>query len=232
MIDKNCLLIDDEAGVQKRVFEQFVSTPLRAQGINVNLLIVDPTDKDLHSKEKLDKEKLKQAIIRKIDGKKIDLVGCDYELSSDIVNGVDVVQIVRSLRSKVKIFLYSGKFEKILGDILSGYREADAAAKAICLDKIKKIYGSRIEDFLERNDYPARFIGVLKKNDDSIDDIFLKKIREYNEYEFKSCFPQFEGKSLLEVANEIEKETHLGQKFVDELIEQTIAYLIKTNEDE
>ena len=55
MINKNCLLIDDEASAQKRVFERFVSTPLRAQGINVDLLIVDPTDKDLHSEEKLDK---------------------------------------------------------------------------------------------------------------------------------------------------------------------------------
>jgi hypothetical protein len=232
MIDKNCLLIDDQASVQKRVFEQLVSTPLRAQGINVNLLIVDPTDKDLYSDEKLDKDKLKQAIVSKIDGKKIDLVGCDYELSSDVINGVDVVQMIRSLRSKVKIFLYSGKFEKILGDILGDYKSEDAASKTKSIDRIKKIYGSRIEDFLERNDYPARFIGVLKKNEDSIDDVFLKKIREYENTEFKSCFPQFEGKSLSEVANEIENETHLGQKFIDELIEQTIAYLIKSNEDE
>lgn len=114
MINKNCLLIDDQASAQKRVFEQLVSTPLRVQGINVNLLIIDPTDKDLYSEEKLDRVKLKQAIVNKIEGKKIDLVGCDYELSSDVVNGVDVVQIIRSLRSRVKIFLYSGKFEKFL----------------------------------------------------------------------------------------------------------------------
>lgn len=232
MLYKKCLLIDDEASAQKRVFEQKVSTPLRAQGINVELIIIDSTDKDLYSDEKLDKEKLKQAIINKIEGKKIDIVGCDYELASDVVNGVDVVQIIRGIRNKVKIFLYSGKFEKIIGDILNGYKDGDDASKAICLDKIKKIYGSKIEDFIERNDYPARFIGVLKKNDDTIDDVFLRKIHEYSGHKFKSCFPQFENKSLLEIAKEIENETHLGLKFIDELIEQTIAYLIKSNEKE
>jgi len=232
MIEKNCLIVDDEAGYQKRKFGTEIAEPLHNQGIKVNLILIDVTDKELQTDEKLDIEKLKDFISKSINGIKIDVVGCDYELSSSIVNGLDVVKIIRDLRKKTKIFLYSGKYEVIIGNILNDYKIDNPATKKSCIKSIKNIYSSNIEDFLERNDYPARFVGVLKNENDTIDDIFIKKIREYNEYQFKSCFPTFEGKLLSEISDEIEKCSHSGQKFLEELIDQTISYLIKTNTDE
>jgi hypothetical protein len=232
MIEKYCLIIDDEAAYQKRVFETSVANSLRLKGINVNLILVDTTDKDLQTDEKIDLEKLKNYIEDKIKNLKLDVVACDYELSSKDVNGVDVIKEIRALRPKTKIFLYSGKYEKVIGNVLKEMQKGGTQSISSSIKAIKNIYSSKIEEFLERNDYPARLVGVLQNSNDSIDDIFIKKIREYSELKFKSCYPIFEGKSLSEIAEEIEKETHSSQKFLEELVEQTVAYLIKTNQDE
>lgn len=232
MIEKTCLIIDDEAAYQKRVFEASVASNLRLKGIKVNLILVDTTDKDLQTDEKIDLEKINSYIENEIRNLKLDVVACDYELSSKDVNGIDVIKKIRALRPKTKIFLYSGKYEKVIGDILKEMQKGDAQSIRSSINAIKNIYSSRIEEFLERNDYPAKLVGVLKNNDDSIDDIFVKKIREYSELKFKSCYPIFEGKTLSEIAEEIEKETHSSKQFLEELVEQTVAYLIKSNRDE
>ncbi|NVO09136.1 MAG: hypothetical protein HXX16_04155 [Bacteroidales bacterium] len=232
MIEKTCLIVDDEAAYQKRVFETSVANNLRPKGINVNLILVDTTDKDLQTDEKIDLKKIKLYIEDKIKNLKLDVVACDYELSSRDVNGIDVIREIRALRPKTKIFLYSGKYEKVIGDIVKEIQKGDQQSINSGIQAIKNIYSSRIEEFLERNDYSTRLVGVLQNNNDSIDDIFIKKIREYSELRFKSCYPIFEGKTLGEITEEIEKETHSSQKFLEELVEQTVAYLIKTNQDE
>lgn len=47
---------------------------------------------------------------------------------------------------------------------------------------------------------------------------------------FMSCYPTFIGKTLGEIAEEIEKSTHHGEGFQSELIEQTVAYLVDISE--
>jgi len=231
MIDKNCLIIDDEAGYQRRIFEKDIFPILHQKGINANLILVDTTEKDLQTNEKIDLGKLKNHIEEKIKCKKIDVVACDYELSSKEVNGIDVIKKVRELRSKVKIFLYSGKYDKIIGDILKEFKSDDPKTIKTCIHAIKTIYNSNIEEFIERNDYPSRIKGILLNECNSIDDIFLQKILEHSNLKFKSCYPKFEGKTLLEIAEEIDKNSIHGQQFLSELVELTVAHLIEINNE-
>ena len=203
MVERNCLLIDDEMGRQKRIFQNSVATPLKKDGIKVNLIPIDTTEKQIQTEEKIDREKLKKYIEEAIKHKKIDVVACDYELASGAINGIGVVELVKGMRKKVPIYLYSGKFNKIIGDIIKRYDPKKPDSIKICVKEIKQIYGLGIKDFLERDEYPSQLVGLLKKQEETVDDIFSKKIREYESLVFKSCYPDFKGKKLGEIANHI-----------------------------
>lgn len=232
MVVRNCLLIDDEMGIQKRVFETSVATPLKKEGIIVNLIPIDTTVRNVQTEEKIDKGKLQKFIVEAIKAKKIDVVACDYDLASKEVSGIEVVAMIKGMRKKVPVYLYSGRFNKIMSDILEKYNPAETESTEECIKEIKKIYGLGIKEFLDRNDYPGELVGLLRKKEDTVDDIFSKKIREYDSLVFKSCYPDFIGMNLGEIADHIDSESHQGDAFLDELIEQSIAYLIKVNQDE
>lgn len=232
MEERNCLLIDDEMGRQKRIFEISVATPLKRDGIKVNLNPIDTTEKQIQTEEQIDQDKLKKFIEDAIRQKKVDVVACDYELASDVINGIGVIKLVKGMRKKVPIYLYSGKFNKIIGDIIEKYKPTEPESIESCVREIKQIYGLGIKDFLDRDDYPSQIVGLLKKQEDTIDDIFSKKIREYDSLVFKSCYPDFRGLNLGEIADHIDSESHQGDAFLDELIEQSVAYMVKTNQDE
>jgi hypothetical protein len=232
MEEKYCLLIDDQMGNQKRVFENFVAAPLKKDGINVNLIPIDTTEKQIQTEEQIDRDKLKRFIEDAIRQKKLDVVACDYELASDVINGIGVIQMVKGMRKKVPIYLYSGKFNKIIRDIIEKYKPTEPESIESCVKEIKQIYGLGIKDFLDRDDYPSQLVGLLRKQEDTVDDIFSKKIREYDSLVFKSCYPDFRGLNLGEIADHIDSESHQGDVFLDELIEQSVAYLIKINQDE
>lgn len=232
MVEKNCLLIDDEIGPQKRIFASSVALPLKRDGIHVNLIPIDTTEKELQSEERIDIKKLKEYIEERIKTLKIDVVACDYELASDSINGIEVVKIIRELRKKVPIFLYSGKYQKIITDILTKFDKEDPESLGICTHHIRQIYNSNIKDFLERNDYPSTLVGFFRNQEVTKEDVLVEKLREYPELPFRSCFPRFDGKILSEIADEVEKETKKGQDFIEELTEQTVAYMIKINQDE
>jgi hypothetical protein len=232
MEERNCLLIDDEMGRQKRIFEISVATPLKKDGIKVNLIPIDTTEKLIQTEEQIDLDKLKRFIEDAIRQKKVDVVACDYELASDVINGIGVIELVKEMRKKVPIYLYSGKFNKIIGDIVKKYNPIEPDSIKSCVREIKQIYGLGIKDFLDRDDYPSQLVGLLRKQNDSIDDVYSKKIREYNSLIFKSCYPEFKGMTLGEIADHIDSESHQGNAFLDELIEQSVAYMIKVNQDE
>ena len=51
-------------------------------------------------------------------GKTIDLVLTDYQLADKETNGLDVVEIVKSIRSSVPVMVYSGDLDRVIGDLL------------------------------------------------------------------------------------------------------------------
>ena len=154
----------------------------------------------------------------------IDVVASDFDLSDDVVNGLDVIEIIRSIREKVPIILYSGNLEKAIKSVMG-----DPASKDLptLINDVKKLMLHHISEFIDRTGYAASVIKVLKNKDTSTKQILLKKLREYPDLKLSSAYPIFSGKKLSQIADEIEKSTYQGQEFQQELIEQTIAYIIE-----
>lgn len=68
---------------------------------------------------------------------------------------------------------------------------------------------------------------MLKNKDTSTKQILIKKLREYPDLKLHQPILYLVEKKLSQIADEIEKSTYQGQEFQQELIEQTIAYIIE-----
>ena len=222
-MEQVCLIVDDKD--QQHTFKAQIQDILKKEGHNVEIIFINTTSPELLNEyQKIYKYKLKACIKSKIEGKHIDVVASDFDLSDDVVNGLDVIEIIRSIREKVPIILYSGNLEKAIKSVMG-----DPASKDLptLINDVKKLMLHHISEFIDRTGYAASVIKVLKNKDTSTKQILLKKLREYPDLKLSSAYPIFSGKKLSQIADEIEKSTYQGQEFQQELIEQTIAYIIE-----
>lgn len=227
-MDKICLIIDDKD--QQHAFNAQIRDVLNNKGYNVDAVFVNTTNPEvLNDEQNIDIGKLSSYISDSIKDKHIDVVATDFDLSDDSVNGLNIVEIVRNVcnRKKTPIVLYSGNLEKVIKSVIGDPIKDTSTLTA----DVKTLMLYHIHDFIDRTGYAESVNKILQEKETSTKQILLKKLREYPDMKFMSCYPVFTGKTLGNIADEIEKSTYHGQGFQSELIEQTVAYLIDINGD-
>jgi hypothetical protein len=227
-MDKICLIIDDKD--QQHAFNAQIRDVLNKKGYNVDAVFINTTNPDvLNDEQNIDIGKLSNYISDSIKDKHIDVVATDFDLSDDAVNGLNIVEIVRNVcnRKRTPIVLYSGNLEKVIKSVIGDPIKDSSALTA----DVKTLMLYHIHDFIDRTGYAESVNKILQEKETSTKQILLKKLREYPDMKFMSCYPAFTGKTLGNIADEIEKSTYHGQGFQSELIEQTVAYLIDINGD-
>lgn len=228
MSDKLCIIIDDKD--QQRVFDSDVVVPLKREGYYVDGILINTTDPEiLDDENNIDMDKLKAKIEEAMNGKSIDIIATDFDLSDEKINGIQVIEVIRKIRAGVPVLLYSGKLEEVIQSILGEYKTKNADE---LIKGIRKLMKYNIVDYVERTDYPATIRKLLKDKKIQLSALLLQKIREHSDMEFKSCYKPFAGKKLKDIANEIEKQTIQRREFQEELLEQAIAYLIEINSED
>lgn len=221
-MDKVCLIVDDKD--QQHTFKSQIQETLKKEGCNVGVVLINTTNPQiLDEDQNIDKEKLIAYIKKEIEGKHIDVVATDFDLSDEAVNGLDVIEIIRNIRAKVPIILYSGNLERAIKSVIGDPSTKDTIT---LVKDVKKLMLHDITEFIDRSMYASSVIKILKNKETSTKQILLKKLREYPDMIFLSTYSAFNGKTLSVIANEIEKSTLQGQDFQSELIEETIAYMI------
>ncbi len=233
MIDKTVLIIDDEN--QTRNFNSKIKAKLKQDGINVDLIFIDMSVFDVRNDDLfIDIDKFKNHFNDKTSNKSIDIIACDYNLADKAevpVKGTDLVNIIRDFRKKTPVIMYSGNYEDIIKDIFDNYKNNRKTA-AESIKEIKKMYHNNILDFIKRSDYYVKVNSILKNPPEKTDVIILDELRKYGNYKFKSAYPRFDGKTLNEIATEIDKNSYSGNEFLEEIIQQILAYIIETNSEE
>lgn len=223
-----CLIIDDKD--QERDFDSLIKAPLKKDGYDIKGLFVKTAIPEIQDdNQNLDKEKLIEHIKVVIGDSNLDLIATDFDLSDDNLNGIDIVEIIRNLRPNTPLIMYSGKIDDAITAVIGDHTKISAEELTA---GVKKIIGYKILDFVNRPGYPSTIIQIIKSKSKSITSLFLEKLREYPDLEFKSCYPKLKGAKLGAIANHIEKSTYQGRDFQNELVEQTIAHLIEINTEE
>ena len=179
----------------------------------------------------LDVRKLKERIKDLISSKHINWALTDFNLSEDDIDGIDVVEILTELRKNLKIIMYSGNRKAVVKRVLGKVKLQEATEEEIN-EAVRKLMEYQIIDYVKRDEYKDKLIGLINRDDElTVHDYFLEQLRQHSEMEFKSCYAPLKGKTLGEIADMIEKQSDKRvDSWTQELVEQTIAYLVKINE--
>lgn len=227
MSTKTCIIIDDVN--QNNVINTDIVLPLRKDAIDVHVTYINATDPDLLDDDSnICIEKLEAKLYDAFHNCSIDVVATDFDLSDDNINGKHIAEIAHKIRNNVPIIIYSGDRSKVVAEVIGDYKNMTSQN---LIQKIINFKSLNLISCTERSGYPSEVIRQLKKKDTHTTSILLRNLREYSELQFKSCYPNFQGKSLGDIANEIERNTPQGLDFQNALLEQTIAYLININSD-
>lgn len=179
----------------------------------------------------LDVRKLKERIKDLISSKHINWALTDFNLSEDDIDGINVVEILTELRKNLKIIMYSGNRNAVVKRVLGKVKLQEATEEEI-VEVVRKLMEYQIIDYVKRDEYKDKLIELINRDDEpTVHDYFLEQLRQHSEMEFKSCYAPLKGKTLGEIADMIEKQSDKRvDSWTQELVEQTIAYLVKINE--
>jgi len=221
MIDKHCLIIDDEN--QSVQINRLISL-LRSEGINLTCKQINPNDYVTDNQEveeiEIDNIKLLKDIKSEIMNGAV-MIACDNNLG-DILHGYELLYEIRNdLNFKHDIILYSGALDTLIKQILSTDNT---------FPKIKKLVETKISKFLRRSDtYIEDIKGILIKQSFDCQQEILNWLNLFEDHKFINSHPDFNNKNLKEIANDISNNTNDGIHFQRILIEQAISVMIELN---
>ncbi len=229
-MDRTVLIIDDEN--QEEIFDRDIQGKLKREGIEVNLVFIDMSSSDVRNEDStINIDSFEDKFTSDIEGKHIDIIACDYNFSdkSEVPkNGVDVIDVIRRHRKSTPIVLYSGNYNQIISEIFTDYKN-NVRDQNETVKRLTKIYNNHISKFVTRTEYHNEINRILKSPPQNVEQMILKELTAYGDYEFESAYPKFSGKKLQEIANEIDKNTHGGKEFLDEIVQQVVGYMINVN---
>lgn len=181
----------------------------------------------------LDIIKLKSKIEEVIKDKSITLALTDFDLSENEegIDGLSVVKILKELRPTIKIMVYSGNRTKVIQRVLnkqnSPYNEEEV------IRAIEALMGYEVLNYIARQSYVDEIIKFANKlKTVQPKDYLIKILRAHHSRVFKSCYPDFRDKTFGEIADILESNSDArSELWMQELIEQSVAYLIEINKD-
>lgn len=224
-----CLIIDNDPDlVAYKNYERNVKSKT---GIDLEIISFNPNVSEFQKETKddivIDISKLRTKL-QELLKRRIDLIACDFYLDDKVINGLEVIKIIRHEKSKAKIFLFSGLIKDIINGVIGDYDITKDRTKLF--SNIKTLIKSGITDFIERENSQIEnaIIQNLKTTswDIEIDQVF----NENQHIEFKSGFPPFRGKTLNEIKNEIDNDTIKSQEFKNEILNLVISQIVGADE--
>jgi len=220
-----CLIIEDKA--QKITYSIFEKNIKDRTGIDLEIISIDPSLSEFQQETDteiiIDKDKLTKEL-KKVLKRRIDLVACDFDLSDDKINGLEVIRILKQLKPNKRIFLFSGKLDKIVKSIL-GSNDPNEILK-----NIKTLLNSKISDFVDRGNELIEDAIIKNLRNYSLDEELNHILEENQHIEFKSGYPPFRGKKLNEILKEIDDDSIKSQEFKNEILRLVISQIIGENE--
>ena len=226
-MEKNIIIIDDE---DQNPQKEYIESKLK-QEFDIEVHLINTNEDVLGEDGSISEEKLKDRLMEIMNGRSIDLVLTDYELSDDKISGIEVVKMIKEIRSKVPVIMYSGKKKDVLTRLLGDYKNRDEEE---LISAINEFMSWGIEEFLGRSNYSDDAIKFVKrKRAPQIDDVFVQKLRAIGDEKCETGYPDWRDLTLNKICDVIEnKRDTRSNMWIDDLIEQLVAYISNTSATE
>ena len=174
----------------------------------------------------LDFDAIKKELKLKYMNERFDLIACDFNLLDKNLNGFKLTEWLKNVAKSQKNKIRHGKFTLYSS-------EKEKSLNTFTEDDMSRLIRLKVEDFFDRTNLADGLATIIHNNENEID-LSLKLLQELDKYpdlKFKSVYTKFVGKSLKEIAAEIENETYHGIGFQTTLIELCVAHMINLNEE-
>lgn len=184
--------------------------------------------RDDNQKVILDIKKIKEYIIENYSQENFDIVASDYDYSDDHLDGYQLLSWIKNQSKSQKYRLRFAQF------CLYSAEQDKVVEKLNSPDKIKKLVKLKIDDFIDRNNLANDLFSLFIKPKEkySYSKHLIDYLEKYPDLIFNNVYPKFKGKSLTEIAHEIDKDLPNGIDFQKNLVELTIAHLVDLNKFE
>lgn len=223
---KRILLIDDEP--QQNALEQ-IKQSLKGYA-HVNYFQINVLDDNFQDNEaNFVKQKLLEYIDSTLQGH-WDLILVDYDYGQVSMNGLEVIERIRSKSKHVAVILYSADQKKVIQDVI-GMDLKNMQVESI-VEGINKLMDYKIQKMYRRSSYEADVVRYIKSNvAPSPRALLSEMLRENGDKVFNSCCPKLKGKTFREIADILDEESNgNAHEWLKAIMEQVIAYLQEVNE--
>lgn len=223
-MEKHIIIIDDEDQSPQK---EYIESKLKRE-FDIEVHLINTNEDVLSDDGTISEEQLKDRLMDIMKGRSIDLVLTDYELSDDKISGIEVVKIMKGIRPKVPVIMYSGKKTEVLARLLGDYKKRDEDE---LIAAINDFMSWGIHEFLGRGNYSDDAIKFVKqKRRPQVDDIFIQKLRAIGDEKCKTGLPDWRDLTLNEICEVIENKSDARSNlWMDDLIEQVVAYISNTS---
>lgn len=225
---KKVLFIDD-SDISENI--DTITRKLKAKGYDFQAEILNPKDprfqelSDVTGQLGASFNKIKAELEKEHFPVRYDVVACDFCFANDQLNGYDVIKWLinkantnRATIRKSLFICYSGEEEKFTTNIIQN-------------QELIKLIKLKIHAFFTRPNLSNELSKLLIKEAEilNLSDIIRDELENHSEHEFKNVYPKFEGKTLGEVAKEIESDSHHGIAYQKYMVELTVAHILELN---
>lgn len=223
---KKVLFIDD-SDISENV--DTIERKLKSKGFELHATTLNPKShefqKEIDGKLVADFDKIKEELQKNHFSVRYDVVACDFCFANDPLNGYDVIKWLinesnskRETIRKALFVSYSGEDGKFKQNIIQN-------------DELIKLIRLKIHSFFTRQNLSNELSKLLLKEADvlNLSNLIRDELEKHGEHKFKNIYPKFRGKTLSEIAREIESDTYHGIEFQKYMIELTIAHVLELN---
>tara|TARA_R110000744_G_scaffold168229_1_gene285855 strand:- start:1040 stop:1735 length:696 start_codon:yes stop_codon:yes gene_type:complete len=184
--------------------------------------------RDENQKVILDQKIIKEYISKNYSQENFDIVASDYDYSDENLDGYQLLSWIKNQSKSQKYRLRFAQF------CLYSAEQDKVVEKLNSPDQIKKLVKLKIDDFIDRNNLANDLFSLFIKPKEkySYSKHLIDYLEKYPDLIFNSVYPKFKGKSLSEIAHEIDKDLPNGIDFQKNLVELTIAHLVNLNKFE
>lgn len=227
MMLKKILMLDD-GNISESI--EGITKKLRREGIEIQIEVINPQDPKFKTENssgnfEIDLEKIQNEITENHKSVKYDVIACDFNFASETLNGYELIRwLINHSKSnnfvfkKAKFVCYSSEENKFKDHIVHN-------------DELIKLIKLNIHAFYQRKNIVDDISTLVKKinNQFSMSEHLKTRLNEMPDLNFQNIYPNFKNKTLYEISEEINKDTHHGQAFQKYFIDLTYAHILELN---
>lgn len=232
MVDMRLLVIDD---VDMTDITNSLRGTLSGNQINLTSSFIHLNSDFYDNQDKLDLSLIYDAVKRERQQGRFDLIMVDYNYgNAHGLNGISIIQMLREIFPKESIILYSGLRQEVIKELIKTGRgtgdinPADLEQIASRFDDLMKM---KIEAFIRRDGFVSEATKMLKqKKYKDVKELLIDKLSQHTDLVVRAQGMRgINGKTLKDIIESLNSDA-LAQNWLDEILDELIAYLTKIYE--